>query len=286
MKKIIPIYFILLFSSCTDFFEMSVDVDIPEHKSKLAVTAFIGQNSEYQDILVSYSVSGLENTDSEEQLINDATIVLKDDSSSYTYQISDQNGIYTPAEELNLIAGKTYTLEVDAPNYESITSTQILPTATEIIEASYANKKLKVKFQDAPGVEQYYLIECYYKEIDEQGNEEWRQVWLDSFGTISFWSSVSNGLIFNDQTFDGDEFTFTSDLDSYYFDESNEIQLKVILYNTTKDFFKYDHSLALSWDTEGNPFAEPVIIHQNIDKGYGIFALLNGTAYEFTATID
>lgn len=286
MKKIILIYFFLLFTSCTDFFEMSVEVDIPEHKSKLAVTAFIVQNSEYQDILVSYSVSGLENTDSEVQLINDATIFLKDDSSSYTYHKTDQDGIYTPTEELVLIPGKTYILEVDAPNHEGVTSTQILPAATEIIEASYTNKKLKVKFQDTPAMEQYYLVECYYKEVDGQGNEEWRQVWLDSFGTISFWSSVSNGLIFNDQTFDGDEFTFTSDLDSYYFDESNELQLKVILYNTTKDFFKYDRSYALSWDTEGNPFAEPVIIHRNIENGYGIFALLNGTEYEFTATID
>ena len=41
--------------------------------------------------------------------------------------------------------------------------------------------------------------------------------------------------------------------------------------NCSRDFYLYNRSLQQSAGTGGNPFADPVLIHTNIQGGFGCF---------------
>jgi hypothetical protein len=266
-------FFTALFSSCQNFFEMSVELDVPEHKSKLAVSSFIQNENEEQLVLVSYSVGGLEEP-GDNQLINNANVVLQYDDVSIHFSPTEDEGLYSADTEIDFSPDEKYTLQVSAPNYETIFSTQTLPKSTPILEASLDDNSLKIQFQDDPDKRNFYLLQLMYF---QEGN--WYDYYLEPFGSTAYWSITrQSGIIFNDDTFNGNLHEVIAD---YYGSASSGTLFKVKLYSITEDYYRFDRSLSLSQDADGNPFSEPVILHRNIENGYGIFAMLNKSEFEF-----
>jgi len=278
--KLISILFTIgiLTISCEDFFEMNVDLDIDEHESKLAVTSFISNETNEKSVLVSYSIGGLEEA-TDNQLINDAIVTLSMGNTSYEMSNTEADGIYTFTNSIEFTPNAEYTLTVEASNYKTVTAKQIFPKSVEIINAFVINKKLKIRFQDDPNKRNYYSIELNYFDSD---TDRWDYVWLDSDESTTFWSTTTNGVIFNDDTFNGNEHEITIPFDTYFDDVSqNPVLFKAKLYNVTEDLYKYDRTLSMSYDFEDTPFVEPVILHRNIENGYGIFGMMNLTEFEF-----
>jgi hypothetical protein len=284
-KILILVTSTFLISSCENFFEMTVELDVPEHVSKLAVTAIMNterENTLKNSIVVSCS-QGVKNDVTNDQLVANADIVLSDGNTDYTFSMSEIKGVYIPDNELDFVPDKTYTLTVAAPKYDVVSASQKLPKAININQVSMDSKKVRIKFTDPAGKKNYYSIKLYRYNEEE---DTYYDIGIDPFGESTEWSYLTYGIIFNDTNFDGEE---TEIIANYYdYSESGETSetkhYKVVLHHLSEDFYKYDRSYNLSQESNGNPFAEPVILHRNIDKGYGVFTLNNKTQYEFDYT--
>jgi len=47
---------------------------------------------------------------------------------------------------------------------------------------------------------------------------------------------------------------------------------KFELLHVTEDFYRYQQSIRLQQENDGNPFAQPVQVFSNVQGGYGLFA--------------
>ncbi len=278
MKTTINIAFAIvasiLLSACKkDFFDMSVTLDIPEHSSKLAAVSLLNSFQDDNTALISFS-EGITNSNPEDnhQLVNDATVTLSYDDQNISFSLTDADGIYKADAPITFTVGTTYTLQVSNPDFETITATQIFPEARNMASADIDPKKLHVTFYDPADIDNYYLL-MLYKYNTYTGTYE--STGIEPFDDTTYRSQLSNGIIFNDKQFNGKKVDILANIWVDSDDENTPQLFKVVLYSTTKDYYRYDRTYSLSLEAENNPFVEPVIIHKNFDKGYGIFALMN-----------
>jgi len=267
---------VLLMTSCEDFFEMSIDLDVPEHKSKLAVTTLLHNTSETAPLVVSYSISGLEDS-TDAQLINNADITLSYNNETVDLTYSGSNGVYY-GFPTTFTPDTNYTLNVAVPNFKSVSATQVFPKKVPIISANIDSNTLKVRFKDVPNKRNYYIIELLSM---RDNNNTWHSEWIESFANSAKESSSKRGLIFNDDMFDGNQYEIVINHNVYFENDNDRPNFKVRLYSLTEDYYRYDITAGLS-SYEDDPFTEPVILHRNIENGYGIFAMANKSEVEIT----
>ncbi len=273
MRKIpVIILFVAVWMSiagCNDFFESVVDLDVPEHESKLAVTALLGNggDDDSRQLLISYSVGGLEES-SEEQLVDDATVSLGGTPLVFT----GNSGIYSLPADFEFVPGESYELIAEAPGFPIVTAVQTFPVTVPVMSATVNGEMLTLGFHDPPGTEDYYGVSVFLK----YGEGEWSRVWVSSFESIKPGTYYYDGLLFSDQTFDGEYHEF--DLKMEYYDENEEgqeVQYKFVLSHTNGEMIRYYQTLESNEMAQSNPFAQPVIVYSNIEGGYGIFSLSN-----------
>jgi len=85
-------------------------------------------------------------------------------------------------------------------------------------------------------------------------------------------SFFGNSLVFSDETFDGKRYTLSMNYEgSTGFSLDPFGNYLFFLRSISREQYLYIKSLELQRETEGNPFAEPVPVYNNIIGGYGIF---------------
>ena len=168
--------------------------------------------------------------------------------------------------------------------------------------------EIQLSFTDPVDEQNYYqlrVLEYYMRYdylIDEQGNyvldEQGNNIIVDSIQLSSSASITSSDPLFTqDESFFGDNeeisseaygysFTFTDDFingksyhlkfrpnSSYYHNEGYDPPYLVVsLYTISEAQYQYVTSNKLQYENEGDPFAEPVQVYNNIENGFGIFA--------------
>jgi len=310
MRNIKYILFILssfLLFNCggENFFDSIVEVEVPAHESNLAMTAHLS-NLEvlFSLVHVTRTIGILDNQDAEP--IKDAKVELYSDGQlfqAYEYRElfkeTNQNGdtiirdVYIRREPEPLMIGKTYELRVSSPTYGEIMATQSLLPPTPINSGTYEEngisgifedidtngneddraEEIAIKFQDLAGEKNYYAVQTIG--IYENSNEEY----VEPFYLTPVDPSTEEGLnslILSDAAFDGKEY----ELKMAAFGETEGLKrIEVILYSITEDRYLYELSLINYEENDGNPFAEPVIIHENVTNGNGIFTLSSGSIF-------
>ena len=256
--------------SCrNDFFEKPIDLDIDDHTSKLAGTAFLGIDDISNRVMVSYTQGPFENDNNTSQIVQNAHITLSSDDGDIVFNSTLQNNFYLANNPLTFIPNKAYTLTLEASNYTSISATQVYPESVAILDASINENTFKIKFNDNPDKKNYYVLRLF----ESDGNGGFYEHYIEPFGSLTKESGFCHSCLnFSDETFNGEQ-AFEIGVTNSYFDAS--ISYKAVLYNVTEDFFRYDNSLLLSEYSQDNPFVEPVILHRNFENGYGIFGLIN-----------
>lgn len=273
MKKLYKIIVLIVFTSlisCSeDFFDKPIDFDLDKKESKLASTALITQDN--QGVLVSYTANPLEE-DGDIKIVNNAKITLSSDAGIVAYNPNTVQNIYYPDTPLAFVPNMTYTLEIKAENYQTITSSQVYPEHVEILDASINNEYFTIKISDNGNQKNYYVL----KLIEQSSSGEYDR-YLEPFGSFSDRSSLCGScVIFSDETFNGTQnFEIVTKVSSY----NTNSTYKAVLYNITEDYYKYDKTFYLN--TDNGPFVEPVILHRNFENGYGIFALANKSELVF-----
>ncbi len=282
--RIVQFFFCLLLlsiSSCSeDFFEQVVILDIPEHTPALAVSANLSDMDTTLVVYVSNSVGVLE---PDQPVIVENAIVELFKNGQLLYNLDYKaNGLYgkSGVESLGNDVAE-YTLMVQAPNFNQVSAKQNMPQPVPIIDVSFERdgavtpdgdraNEITIKFSDPAGIENYYSVAGLAR-VSQGGFEYADNFYLSSFNPI-----VEEGeefIVFSDATFDGREVTLNFYTYSDYPDNAESVELDINLISISKDRYFFEKSLNIFNNSDGNPFVEPVVVHNNIENGYGIFTM-------------
>ena len=79
-------------------------------------------------------------------------------------------------------------------------------------------------------------------------------------------------ILFSDEIFNGKTYTFNFEIDNSFYKGYDKHELIFLLKHLTEAQYKHQVSRELQNWNDGNPFAEPVPVYNNIENGFGIFA--------------
>jgi hypothetical protein len=303
MKSIIfPIGFLcaagllMLSASCGDDpFTQIVDIELPEHESRLAVVNLMYSDEDEAAVLVSNSRSVLSNDPFSDY--PDADVALTGGNlGSPSFSYNSEDGLHRAflGEEW-ATAGETYQLSVQQARFPMVSATQLMPPLPVIEEASAEEEgafsedgerldALEIEIIDPAG-DQYYAIQASVEqEIIQPGGDtvlSSYSIWLESSDPILSQAFVRNqtALLCTDDAFDNRSYRFlVYTFDQLPFEDPNS-RLIVRVTSLSRDAYLYLRSLEQYNQADGNPFAEPVTVHSNIEDGYGIFGLGNVARY-------
>jgi len=210
---------------------------------------------------------------------------------------------YYEAESFRLSAGETYNIEVSAPNFTPVTAEAYIPaivseTRTSIsIEESVTSNGFKhvdftlnLEIDDLPILKNYYHLNLYQVidlfRINGSGDIAFTGVKvLVENGPLIFSLQNNNqevlpyidnrGVLIRDDSFDGETGNFTFKGEFLYNPRSEQLGNFVVeLRNTSRDYYLYHSSLSRQVRVQSgfDAISGPVVLHNNIENGYGIFA--------------
>lgn len=273
---------LLFFTSCDeDFFEATVTIDVPEHTPSLAITSEMFAGDTVVGVYVSQSVGILEDIPNEP--IRDATVELLRNGAPYlTIPYFDEFGggfkfYIDKLDEPFSFDNVEYELRVSVPNFEPVSSKQVMPNAVEIINVEYDPEgainsegdridEFSIEFQDPPGEENFYRLDIF-----REGENYTDRIYLDNLEPLG--EEYNGSLYLKDSSIDGKKYKWRVGGYTFFGGPSNDFDIRIELYSISRDQYLFTRSAFLSEENDDNPFAEPVIVHGNIEGGNGIFSL-------------
>jgi hypothetical protein len=273
----------LAFTACE---KEVTNIKLPQASSKLVVTSFISPQDTLLRVSVLESVPAIgKNRLSSGDILN-ATVSITDGERSVNLLYDTQALAYTAdAETLPVIPGKTYFLEVtDAKGRKATASCTVPVNAAPALEIAIDSAKARyggdyieyfmlMKWQDTPGEINYYRVFAEVTITQEGVDNTYTQ-------PVYFEDYSFNISLYSDNRLDGARFSSPKGFiykPSYSPQQPVTSTLYAYLLNTDEHYYRYHQSLMNNYNTDGNPFAEPVLIYSNIEGGLGVFAAYNRT---------
>lgn len=270
-------------------FSQIVEVDIPEHESRLVLNARFSSLDDELSALVANSLGILDTSayDIPEgaavRLFRDGELLgggfsFSPDKLKYSLSLGEPLGT----------AQALYRMEVSAPPYGPISAEQRMPAPVPIQSLRFERDGavdgegrradgIEIQFADPAEEENYYALEFLFEVSEAQPGGDTLYYTIPVYArTLD--QVVQHGYtyeqVFTDKSFAGSSYTVSL----YVYDGALPegvpgARLRARLYSLSRDAFLYDLSLRQYGDALDNPFAEPVTVHGNIEGGYGVFAL-------------
>ncbi|MCB0557591.1 MAG: DUF4249 domain-containing protein [Lewinellaceae bacterium] len=290
IKITILSFSLFLLAGCdSDRFSQVVEVEIPEHESRLVLNARFSSLDTGVTALVANSLGILDT--SAYDIPEDAAVRLFRDGEwvgGDFFFLPDKLKYFLSLDEPLGTAPRLYRMEVSAPGYEPISAEQVMPVPASIqslrVERDGAidgegrrADGIEVQLNDPADEENYYALAFFYEISEGQPGGDTitysNPVYASTLDQV-----VQYGYhyeqVFTDKSFNGSSYTVS--LYTYQGalpEGQGNARLVARLYTLSRDAFLYDLSLRQYYDALDNPFAEPVTVHSNIEGGYGIFAL-------------
>lgn len=287
IKPILSILIIAvtLFTAC----ELVVPVELPEQEPKLTINSLVGADSLIR-VRASMSKTMLDPDNSGDYpSIGDATVELfvngtKEETLVYNVVTERYEG------QSQAIPGKSYTLKASRSNLDPVEVTTNVPFKVAVISSSATRNaktvdgenraRFRFTFPDEAEVENYYrfiiTLEdpngfeyplCYY-------SRDPSLVDLDILGETGE-IEICEPINFSDELFDGKDKEVTLYIPEVIISQVPGIKINVHLVHLSRDMYLYEQSSRTQQNTQGNPFAEPVFVYNNVVNGYGIFGGYN-----------
>ena len=267
----------LFFTSCSeDFFEQTVTIDVPEHTPQLAVTSKMTAGDTAVWVYVTHSQGILEN--GQAKPIEDATVELYKDGQLMETLPFQAERFYAKALASPLLAdGAEYQLKISAAGFDPVEAVQQMPSPVPITSAKYEAEgaldvdgervdEISIEFQDPADEENFYELSVIV--FADQWSDK---VYLHQLDPIA--EDLGNSQFLKDNSFGGKKYTWRAGFYPRNFQPGSDAKILIQLYSVSRDKYFYERSVYLSQDANDNPFAEPVIIHGNMEGGKGIFSL-------------
>ena len=288
-KYIFFLTVLFTFSSCSDFFETTIEVDPPEHNEQLVVHGFGSARTDILQVRVSKTTGILDDVNDYDLQVNNASITLIHNGISYPLMYQDitvnSNWTYNYILEngsIDFIIGEQYRLEVEADGFEKVTGIctvpeKVLPDNFEFnlngpstFDDDFA--EVSMQLSDPSGRSDYY--EFYLALQDQDLPLLFLDLYTESFDPVVEEAGFS--LLLNDESFDGELKQLDLLVNRFSLNGQNpEDRLFVYWRTISEDHYRYSKSFEQHQEADGNPFASPVQVFSNMENGIGIFSIYN-----------
>ena len=304
----VGVFVVLVFASCTK----TIDDQLPENEPKLVINGLINPDSVLM-VNISKTVHVFENESSNNlPFIQGATTKFYRDGEFLFNLEEGDNGYYSKPGYFPSL-NHNYKIEIEKTGYPAIYAETIIP-APVLIESLdttivswdgdedyegglYYKESIHCEliYHDPSGPGNYYRLDCYLHYFYENDEYLARQyIYVDENDEYLF-DKTYGYLLWTDQLTDGNEVTikFNFHPDGYYSDggnpdNSSSATYLLVLNSVSEDFYKYDKTRSLYFDTGGSndPFSEPVLIYTNVTDGFGVFGGYSNDTVSFQYTYD
>mgnify|MGYP001385274459 CR=1 FL=1 len=303
MKKlaILIIVVLIIFSASACETTEKID-DFPLRPAQLVVNCLFTNDSTW-DFQVSRSLSTLDNADL--PLVDDATIILyRDNTVIDTIAAPDGDGYYHSITEAPQ-TGRTYSIQAFSPTIgDTITASDYLPTLIEVekvdvmikdsafykryydeeeIESGWYEGSFFITFSDPPEERNYYKV-CLY--VEDRYFDYDDSVYKYYFEKLFFSSTdpvasaeASSNLAFSDEIINGLTYRLKIDIDNHGSIKGEKYIAEIV--TMSEAAYLYENTVNIFYESVRDPFSEPVIVYDNIENGYGIFAGQQSSSFEF-----
>jgi Domain of unknown function (DUF4249) len=319
---------IFLLTSCKS---LVTDIEIP-YQDRLVVQCFLSPQDTLLEISVTQTAPVIGTVvDGAERYPNilNANVVLSDGQntvivpyktlqlpSSYNadgeYIFTARSRYFLSAKNLPIVAGKTYTLKVSAPGFESVESSCVIPTRVvaekdiSSIQTSITGNigrgatgtypSIEVRFKDIAGEENFYSVgQFFYQKgtyIDATGAKKLRVNWTTKYEYVADKGQENQTIVaqpfdlraFNNFSSFGGNGSGTGGINGgpQNGGGNNNVAVmvtdrynEIYIANTDKAYYYYNTAIDKIRKANGNPFAEPVLTYTNIKNGLGVMAGYN-----------
>ncbi|MDQ3072664.1 MAG: DUF4249 domain-containing protein [Bacteroidota bacterium] len=278
MRTLLTAFAILfLFTGCVK----NVEMDLPDNESLLVVNSFFNPGDTWQ-VNVSKSRNmqqRMQNVD-----VENARVTLYEDGVLLDTMRYTSGGNYVLTTH-KPVPGKTYTLKVSAPGFPDVESEQRLESRILIESLTYdyindpngqgmQQPRLKIKFTDVPSQKNYYQIVVSSMLQGPFGEMSRECIFSEDPVVDAVLFDNCNGLLFDDNLFEGRSYELAVPV-GWGRDTTGgtgeEMLYQVELRTLTEAMFEYQRTYSLQKNSEGDPFAQPVQVYNNITSGYGVF---------------
>jgi len=278
--SLLVVVVVLIFTSC----EMVVDVDIPEQAPLLVFNGLAVADDTLAIFRLTKSRGVLEAGNYDQfDPVTDGEIVLYENNipvDTLHHEVIFNEGDYPTRFIFH--SGKTYYMEATGeglPLVNAMTSipVAVVPIITSYIPVSFTDQngndiaELKFTINDLATETNYYELSLnggsiYFNSNDPALNVDAPFEFGEGFSGVA-------EAFFDDHLFNGQEKSITVYMQSFVVSPGSGLIVELV--SIDRSAFLYDQSLKLQQNTEGNPFAEPAPVFNNIQNGYGIFGSLS-----------
>ncbi len=320
MKNIVKIFFafaLLSLASCSttaleNYFTPIVDIQIPPQTPKLVLIGRVLAGSDTIELFITKSRGALDTAllrNNSFDTIKTATVkVFKDNVLFATPQYLNGGRYVAKLSKPVPYDKSVYTVQVSAPNFASVEASQQMVSPTKIDSVGFIGK-IKVSqplndifdlLQDPRDASQFTL---YFKDVPNEVN------YYTAFGAAQLPTGTSpfnlqcnsrdpnsENNFLNAKPLDGKTITWSTHSRALIGRQRGGgpgqngggngtiqpgTQIWLTLSSVSYDRFLFEQSYSIYQNALQNPFAEPVILHNNIKNGFGIFTTAAESTYTF-----
>lgn len=287
-RNILPLLLsLVIFAGC----DQIIEVDLPPHEPQLNINSTFNPDSLWF-VNVSSSLGIVEAGDPE--VVTNATVVVYADGAVLDTFVHFEDGFYVypgAFQGESAEPGVNYEVRASAPGFQDVKGFGHVPEPVEILGGTWTSTydsttylsgtKFDVRFQD-PSESNYYFVALVPIDTTNMQNIIlWPSYIMSNSPALGAEDVYSNyafqGLVFGDESFNGSEANL--EFETYEYGGPSGGVLMVILGTLSEDYYQYARSYSQFFENQFNPFAEPVMIHSNVDGGLGVFAGFSTHSY-------
>lgn len=272
-------------------------INLPDHEPKIAAFMLADARDSSLKTIVS-ETQGIFETRTPSFLAGVTISLLQNDTMLYSWDTQDAlDSTYSLelGDKLGRLKGEIK-MVVDHPEYDLASATQKFPNNPEVkdITLDYSSvesqgrmvDKLIIEFKGNSNENQYYIIHAVVHCTDPSIRDTNLYISCaleplsQNVEKVRFAnSSLLLPFVLGSPKLQGEDFTITvnTDIDSSYCQGQQEYKLYIS--SLSEAYYRYIHTNSINSDSQGNPFAEPVIIYGNLDGGIGCFGLSTTKIY-------
>lgn len=241
--------------------QKDVDVELPAEPEQLVVECYL-ENGKIPELTVSRTVPYL--SAPQPSVPTDVTVTLTSPT-GHTETLQYRPGrnsvtrkffTHRGARALSIRPGDTWQLTVKDAQGRVVTGSATMPGTVPIdtVEWRFNDRPepralVTVKFQDPPGVGDYYRFQIHRDSISGEREVDYTP---------------------DDRLLDGQLITLGT---SYEFERDDTLFLS--LYHLDRPYYNFLRSVDDAQSANGNPFGQPAAVQSTVQGGIGVFAILN-----------
>ncbi len=260
-------------------------IKLPESDAKLVVNSFISPQDTAWRVTLYQSVPTLGVREPTSSGVAGALVTVTDGNQTVTLPNQGDALYELPTSDFPVVAGRTYTLRVQAPDGKTVEAACTVPGAPEdfglvidsLPDANGARTRyyLRLNWTDAGGQENYYRLAGEIR-------REWKEVPANAPPTLYPLSINWEGETFLDDKGKDGQTMYSPKGELWALgpgSTNTRVYLQASLLHTDRHYYQYHLSARNAIRNRDNPFAEPTLVYSNVTGGLGIFAAYNRTTF-------